>query len=124
MAFCRYSIRRLKNYSRWPQLLNIIRNQQQCHISKPRWLSCTAHLKYQSFDVVSALSHVCPDHEKLYELSLNEPEKFWGPIAKSKIKWMEDFHTVTNSDIAKGKHEWFTGGKLNISGDYISFMFA
>lgn len=63
------------------------------------------------------LSNITPEQaSNLYKASLQEPEKFWGTLGKSKLKWMQDFHTVSNSNMLAGKHEWFLGGKLNISG--------
>jgi len=68
-----------------------------------------------SINVSAELAHVSPNHAKLYEMSIERPEEFWGPLGKERIKWIEDFHTVTASDLSKGKHAWFLGGKLNIS---------
>ena len=68
-----------------------------------------------SFDSTS-LSHVSNNHATLYEYSLKNPENFWGLLGREKIKWIDDFHTVTTSDMNIGKHAWFLGGKLNVSG--------
>ena len=67
-------------------------------------------------DVVSSLSHVSKYHGDLYELSLTDPTTFWGEIGRKKLKWMNEFHTVTDSNMSEGKHKWFLGGTLNISG--------
>ncbi|XP_047133685.1 acetyl-coenzyme A synthetase 2-like, mitochondrial isoform X1 [Hydra vulgaris] len=66
-------------------------------------------------DVVTSLSQVSEHHSDLYELSLNDPTKFWGEIGRKKLQWINEFHTVTDSDISVGKHGWFLGGKINIS---------
>ena len=52
----------------------------------------------------------------MYQMSLLEPERFWGEQGRSKLNWIEDFQQVSNSDMSKGKHKWFVGGKLNVSG--------
>ena len=70
----------------------------------------------QSTSILDGLSHVSKDHKKLYELSLNDPDAFWGPLARGKLQWIEDFHTVQSSNMVLGKHEWFLGGKINVSG--------
>ena len=77
-----------------------------------------------SINVSAELAHVSPNHAKLYEMSIERPEEFWGPLGKERIKWIEDFHTVTASDLSKGKHAWFLGGKLNISGKYAFSLYS
>jgi len=60
--------------------------------------------------------------KKMHHMSLLEPENFWREHGHSKLNWIEDFQKVSNSDMSKGKHEWFVGGKLNVSG--IPFLFG
>ena len=55
----------------------------------------------------------------MYQKSLSDPEEFWGDHALKNLSWIKEFSNVTNSDLTKGKHEWFTGGKLNVSGSYL-----
>lgn len=78
-----------------------------------RTLICSTQ-RLDNFDV-SSISHVSNDHGKLYEFSLRNPEQFWGPLGREKIKWMQDFHTVSSSDLSVGQHNWFLGGRLNVS---------
>lgn len=70
---------------------------------------------FYSSKPVPQLGHVNSNHQELYELSLRDPEFFWGQLGASRLKWMTNFHTVKNCDIAAGKHEWFVGGQLNVS---------
>lgn len=72
---------------------------------------------FYSSKPVPQLGHVNSNHQELYELSLRDPEFFWGQLGASRLKWMTNFHTVKNCDIAAGKHEWFVGGQLNVSGN-------
>lgn len=56
------------------------------------------------------------NHDALYAESINNPERFWGTLAKQRLRWMKDFHTVMDCDMNTGKISWFLGGKLNVSG--------
>ena len=60
--------------------------------------------------------HINPNHDALYEESLNNPERFWGDLAKQRLRWSKEFDTVMDCDMHKGKINWFLGGKLNVSG--------
>ena len=77
------------------------------------------------FSVASALQHynhrsssvLAPgDIKKMYDNSMNDPNSFWGTHGRDYLHWIKDFQQVSNSDMANGKHEWFLGGKLNVSG--------
>jgi len=59
---------------------------------------------------------VDPNHDALYEESLNNPERFWGDLAMQRLRWSKEFDTVMDCDMHKGKISWFLGGKLNVSG--------
>ena len=60
--------------------------------------------------------HVDVNHDELYAESLNNPQRFWGDLAKRRLRWMKEFNTVMDCDMNKGKISWFLGGKLNVSG--------
>jgi len=52
-------------------------------------------------------------YQRMYRASIDDPEDFWGRIARS-IPWIEPFDKVldwSSAPVAK----WFTGGKLNAS---------
>jgi acetyl-CoA synthetase len=53
------------------------------------------------------------DYEELYERARQDPETFWGDLAREELHWFEDFHTVLdwNEPVAS----WFVGGKTNAS---------
>ena len=55
-------------------------------------------------------------YQDLYEFSLNEPDKFWGKLARSRLTWFKDFDQVSDGDFNTGKISWFLNGKLNVSG--------
>src|SRR5262245_65967098 len=53
------------------------------------------------------------DYQRMYRESLDEPERFWGRVARE-LPWMQPFTQVldwSGAPVAK----WFAGGKLNAS---------
>ncbi len=50
-------------------------------------------------------------HEKEYEESIHDPEKFWGKVAQG-IQWYKP-HTRVLDDTSRPFYRWFTGGELN-----------
>jgi len=54
------------------------------------------------------------EYKKLYQRSLEDPEGFWGEMAEQ-LDWFTKWDKVVDADFAEGKHQWFTGGKLNVS---------
>ena len=53
------------------------------------------------------------EYLNLYKESIENPEKFFGDLAKENISWIEDFKEVHNSEFQEAK--WFVGGKTNIT---------
>ena len=51
---------------------------------------------------------------KLCNEANNNPEKFWGELANSKIDWFKPFETVIDESNAPF-YSWFDGGELNVS---------
>ena len=95
------------------KLLNLGKSQAFSLHAK-RYMCCSSIRRKDQFDH-SALSYTSSNHAQLHEYSVNNPDEFWGPLGRSKLQWMEDFHTVSSSDLNVGKHEWFLGGKINAS---------
>ncbi len=54
------------------------------------------------------------EYKEIYQRSLSDPEGFWGEAAEQ-LDWYEKWDKVLVEDFAEGKHEWFVGGKLNVS---------
>lgn len=54
------------------------------------------------------------EYKKIYQKSIKEPEKFWSELAEQ-LDWYKKWDKVLVEDFKEGKHEWFVGGKLNIS---------
>ena len=66
----------------------------------------------------SSLASVSDQHGVWYQESLQQPEKFWGDLARERLRWMKDFDTVMNCKMEDAYFKWFEGGKLNVSGNY------
>ena len=57
------------------------------------------------------------DFTTTYKESIQNPEKFWGDLARKCLRWEKPFEKVMDCDMEKGEIKWFTGGRLNVSGD-------
>jgi acetyl-CoA synthetase len=68
----------------------------------PKQLAKDAYIK--SFD----------EYKKIYQKSISDPEAFWGELAEQ-LDWYKKWDKVLVADFKNAKHEWFIGGKLNVS---------
>ena len=50
-------------------------------------------------------------YNELYQRSIQDPEGFWGDMAKQELHWFEPFHTTMKWE--EPFAEWFVGGKTN-----------
>ena len=57
------------------------------------------------------------DFFSLYEESLVKCESFWGAKAKQLLSWSQGFDKVLDYDEERAIMQWFSGGKLNVSGN-------
>ncbi len=55
------------------------------------------------------------EYQELYDRSVQDPDGFWGDMAREHLVWSKDFDTVNTSDLSSGQIEWFAGGQLNVS---------
>jgi acetyl-CoA synthetase len=53
-------------------------------------------------------------YRELYERSIKDPEKFWAEAAEQ-LHWFKKWDKVLVDNFREAKHEWFVGGKLNVS---------
>jgi acetyl-CoA synthetase len=51
----------------------------------------------------------------MYKESIENPDKFWGKLARDLLSWDRDFQTVRSGTLAEGDIGWFLEGKLNAS---------
>jgi acetyl-CoA synthetase len=54
------------------------------------------------------------EYKEIYQRSIDDPEGFWGELAEQ-LDWYKKWDKVLVSDFENAKHEWFVGGKLNVS---------
>jgi len=54
------------------------------------------------------------EYKRIYQRSVDDPEAFWGELAEQ-LDWCRKWDKVLVEDFKEGKHEWFVGGKLNVS---------
>jgi acetyl-CoA synthetase len=54
------------------------------------------------------------DYQKTYELSVNEPEKFWANVA-NEFEWSKPFTKVLDWSFDDYSVKWFEDGQLNIT---------
>jgi len=54
------------------------------------------------------------EYKEIYQRSIDDPEKFWGEMAEQ-LDWVKKWDSVLVENFKEGKHEWFVGGKLNLS---------
>ncbi|MBN1375146.1 MAG: AMP-binding protein, partial [Dehalococcoidia bacterium] len=54
------------------------------------------------------------EYKKMYKRSIDDPDGFWSEQA-AQIDWYKKWDKVMVNDFANAKHEWFVGGKLNVS---------
>jgi acetyl-CoA synthetase len=53
-------------------------------------------------------------YNKIYRKSIDNPEGFWGEMAEQ-LDWFKKWDKVLVQDFSDAKHQWFVGGKLNVS---------
>ena len=65
---------------------------------------------------VSARAHVgsLEEYQRLYRMSLESPEWFWGEQAKT-LTWFHPWHSVLDADYEEVDFAWYSGGRLNAS---------
>lgn len=54
-------------------------------------------------------------YEELYKESIEQPEKFFGNLARELLSWDKDFTTVKHGGFEHGDAAWFLEGELNAS---------
>lgn len=54
-------------------------------------------------------------YKQMYKESIEQPDKFWGKLARELLTWERDFSTVRSGTLAGGDTAWFTEGRLNAS---------
>ncbi|CAK1356035.1 Acetyl-coenzyme A synthetase [Cercospora beticola] len=55
------------------------------------------------------------EYKKMYQESIENPDQFWGKLARELLTWERDFQTVHSGSLTNGDNAWFTEGRLNAS---------
>ncbi len=65
---------------------------------------------------IAARAHLSSmqEYERLYRLSLDSPEWFWGEQARA-LSWYHPWQSVLDVDYEEADFAWFSGGRLNAS---------
>ncbi|KAM9895738.1 hypothetical protein OXX79_007905 [Metschnikowia pulcherrima] len=73
------------------------------------------HTPKEFFDRQPNAGHVTSleQYESLYQQSINDPEGFFGPMARELLHWDKDFVKTKAGDLNNGDAQWFVGGELN-----------
>ncbi|CDS05202.1 Putative Acetyl-coenzyme A synthetase [Lichtheimia ramosa] len=53
------------------------------------------------------------EYKKLWEQSVNDPDTFFGNLARDILDWSKPFNTVRTGGFAEGDVAWFPDGELN-----------
>uniref|UniRef100_A0A0G4I892 Acetyl-coenzyme A synthetase n=1 Tax=Chromera velia CCMP2878 TaxID=1169474 RepID=A0A0G4I892_9ALVE len=53
-------------------------------------------------------------YEKMYKESLEDPDAFWGRLAKENIRWIHTPTKIFSGEFQDGNVSWFLNGKLNV----------
>ncbi|GAA5811026.1 hypothetical protein MFLAVUS_004455 [Mucor flavus] len=54
-------------------------------------------------------------YKEMWEESVNQPDKFFGNLARELLTWSKPFETVQSGSLAEGDVAWFLEGELNVS---------
>jgi acetyl-CoA synthetase len=54
-------------------------------------------------------------YREMYQRSVEDPEGFWGDMAREFLHWDAPWERVVDYDFHRGEASWFTGGQLNAS---------
>lgn len=62
-----------------------------------------------------ALTHFnCATYDELHKFSVENPEKFWGTLARTRLTWSKPFTKTMDCDMNKPEFKWFYDGELNV----------
>ncbi|MFO8063081.1 MAG: acetate--CoA ligase [Spirochaetota bacterium] len=55
------------------------------------------------------------EYQALYQQSISDSQNFWSRLARERLSWDREFHTVSAANFETASVAWFLGGKLNAS---------
>ena len=73
---------------------------------------------YDVKQAIRARAHIntMEEYERLYRLSIDNPEWFWSEQA-SRLSWFHPWTMVFDADYEEVDFSWFSGGRLKIEWD-------
>jgi acetyl-CoA synthetase len=63
----------------------------------------------------AALLNSKAEYERLWQASIDNPERFWGEQAGEHLTWFKKWDKVLDWDVENPHARWFEGGKINLS---------
>ncbi|OCT77789.1 acetyl-coenzyme A synthetase 2-like, mitochondrial [Xenopus laevis] len=81
---------------------------QQPQVANPQW-------DVQSYMPEAAALSSLQSYQELLQFSVQDPETFWGVLARERLTWVKPYQTVSDCDFTQGRVRWFLGGQLNVS---------
>ncbi|OCT79768.1 acetyl-coenzyme A synthetase 2-like, mitochondrial [Xenopus laevis] len=81
---------------------------QQSQVANPQW-------DVQSYMPEAAALSSLQSYQELLQFSVQDPETFWGVLARERLTWVKPYQTVKDCDFTQGRVRWFLGGQLNVS---------
>jgi acetyl-CoA synthetase len=70
---------------------------------------------YEAHPEIAKHAHIksLEQYERLYRLSLDDPETFWAKHAEELLTWFSPWHHVFDNDYDNVDFAWFLGGRIN-----------
>lgn len=99
-----------------------VRNTPTCYLRRhvlPSWPA--RHSSNVNYPI--QLASVSENHADLYKESVEQPERFWGNFARNRLRWVKNFYQVLDCDMTGDKINWFSGGKINVSGECLNLKY-
>ncbi|KAI9915488.1 hypothetical protein PsorP6_007853 [Peronosclerospora sorghi] len=75
------------------------------------------NVEYPPIQALVETAHIASmeQYEEMYRRSLEDPEKFWGELAREHLDWFRDFDQTVMGTVTKGDVAWFLNGQINVS---------
>ncbi|WP_108649985.1 acetate--CoA ligase [Dongshaea marina] len=54
------------------------------------------------------------EYQQMYQESIQDPETFWGTLARNRLDWIHPFKQVRDQHLERGLFAWFLEGQLNV----------
>ncbi|KAL8803174.1 MAG: hypothetical protein Q9182_003346 [Xanthomendoza sp. 2 TL-2023] len=98
-------------------------SEEQAPPTAPAMVVAEAH-NIDTYNIPKAMFNKHPEkphlgsmdeYQKLYKESIDDPDTFWGKMARDLLSWEREFQTVHTGSFQHGDNAWFLEGRLNAS---------